>query len=313
VAARTPVAPEPEVEPDAPAAITSIDKLRQVFQVFDQDNSGQISAEELRKILKRYMHKDLDEEQIHDMIDRADKDGDGQVNYEEFVRIIEGGFAVPAPAPAPYNPVPGTPAPVVGTPAPVVGTPVAAMVTPMAPGAPPASPQTAMVGEDMAPPVRAVVTTSDVSGAGTDARVFIQIFGTGGGETERIDLPNSSTKFERACVDAFPIDYESSGLGRVRGPPLRIRIGHDGSGEGASWHAAQAVVSDASGARWTFRVERWFDKRAPPDGALEAEFYVTPTAAPVAATPINTGPVCHYIIQPLVELYGGCMVVLKVS
>jgi hypothetical protein len=23
--------------------------------------------------------------------------------------------------------------------------------------------------------------------------------------------------------------------------------------------------------------------------------------------------VCHYIIQPLVELYGGCMVVLKVS
>jgi hypothetical protein len=24
-------------------------------------------------------------------------------------------------------------------------------------------------------------------------------------------------------------------------------------------------------------------------------------------------PVCHYITQPLVELYGGCMVVLKVS
>ena len=23
--------------------------------------------------------------------------------------------------------------------------------------------------------------------------------------------------------------------------------------------------------------------------------------------------VCHYMIQPLVELYGGCMVVLKVS
>jgi hypothetical protein len=176
VAARTPVAPEPEVEPDAPAAIPSIDKLRQVFQVFDQDNSGQISAEELRKILKQYMHKDLGEEQIYGMIDRADKDGDGQVNYEEFARIIEGGLAVPAPAPVPYTPVPGTP--------------VAGMGTPMAPGAPPASPQTTMVGADMAPPVRAVVTTSDVSGAGTDARVFIQIFGAGGGETERIDLPN---------------------------------------------------------------------------------------------------------------------------
>jgi hypothetical protein len=27
----------------------------------------------------------------------------------------------------------------------------------------------------------------------------------------------------------------------------------------------------------------------------------------------NTVPVCHYMIQHLVELYGGCMVVLKVS
>jgi hypothetical protein len=26
-----------------------------------------------------------------------------------------------------------------------------------------------------------------------------------------------------------------------------------------------------------------------------------------------TAEVCHYMIQPLVELYGGCMVVLKVS
>jgi hypothetical protein len=25
------------------------------------------------------------------------------------------------------------------------------------------------------------------------------------------------------------------------------------------------------------------------------------------------GKVCHYMTQPLVELYGGCMVVLKVS
>ena len=28
---------------------------------------------------------------------------------------------------------------------------------------------------------------------------------------------------------------------------------------------------------------------------------------------IPNGQVCHYIIQPLVELYGDCMVVLKVS
>jgi UDP-glucose 4-epimerase len=27
----------------------------------------------------------------------------------------------------------------------------------------------------------------------------------------------------------------------------------------------------------------------------------------------STVKVCHYVFQPLVELYGGCMVVLKVS
>jgi hypothetical protein len=34
---------------------------------------------------------------------------------------------------------------------------------------------------------------------------------------------------------------------------------------------------------------------------------------PLVRTDVDTQQVCHYIIQPLVELYGGCMVVLKVS
>ena len=28
---------------------------------------------------------------------------------------------------------------------------------------------------------------------------------------------------------------------------------------------------------------------------------------------VRVAQVCHYMIQPLVELYGGCMVLLKVS
>jgi hypothetical protein len=37
------------------------------------------------------------------------------------------------------------------------------------------------------------------------------------------------------------------------------------------------------------------------------------TDSPPATLGLSPTEVCHYINQPLVELYGGCMVVLKVS
>jgi calmodulin len=57
------------------------------FRVFDNDNDGVISASELRHYMTSLGDKLTDEEVDH-MIREADVDGNGYINYEEFVRIM---------------------------------------------------------------------------------------------------------------------------------------------------------------------------------------------------------------------------------
>ena len=76
------------------------------------------------------------------------------------------------------------------------------------------------------------VHTSNNADASTDANVFIQVFGTSG-STGRVELTkqfNSKALFENGNCDRF--DLKLNKIGR----PLRIKIGHDGSGILPSWH-----------------------------------------------------------------------------
>ncbi|KAK2837787.1 hypothetical protein Q5P01_014999 [Channa striata] len=73
-----------------------------------------------------------------------------------------------------------------------------------------------------------IVVTGDVTFAGTNARVFIQIYGDKG-KTEVITLQSRSNNFERNTTEIFKI--ESKDVGKV----FKIRIGHDGSGIGSGW------------------------------------------------------------------------------
>jgi len=57
------------------------------FRVFDKDGNGFISAAELRHVMKNLGEK-LTDEEVDEMIREADIDGDGQVNYEEFVTMM---------------------------------------------------------------------------------------------------------------------------------------------------------------------------------------------------------------------------------
>ncbi|URE18823.1 hypothetical protein MUK42_10363 [Musa troglodytarum] len=65
----------------------SEDELREAFKVFDKDQNGFISATELRNVMISLGEKLTDEEAAQ-MIREADLDGDGQVNFEEFVKMM---------------------------------------------------------------------------------------------------------------------------------------------------------------------------------------------------------------------------------
>jgi len=65
----------------------SEEELREAFKVFDKDQNGFISAAELRHVMTNLGEK-LTDEEVEEMIREADIDGDGQVNYEEFVRMM---------------------------------------------------------------------------------------------------------------------------------------------------------------------------------------------------------------------------------
>ncbi|XP_072039372.1 neo-calmodulin [Amphiura filiformis] len=65
----------------------SDDDIREAFKVFDKDGNGFISSAELRHVMTNLGEK-LTEDEVEGMIREADIDGDGQVNYEEFVKMM---------------------------------------------------------------------------------------------------------------------------------------------------------------------------------------------------------------------------------
>jgi len=65
----------------------SEDEIKEAFKVFDKDGNGFISAAELRHVMTNLGEK-LTDEEVDEMIREADIDGDGQINYEEFVKMM---------------------------------------------------------------------------------------------------------------------------------------------------------------------------------------------------------------------------------
>ncbi|CAD0010667.1 unnamed protein product [Aureobasidium pullulans] len=61
--------------------------LRAAFAVFDRDGSGTISAEELRNVMKS-IGENLSDAEIDEMIKEADANGDGNIDYDEFAKIM---------------------------------------------------------------------------------------------------------------------------------------------------------------------------------------------------------------------------------
>jgi hypothetical protein len=56
------------------------EEMKEAFKVFDRDNNGFISAQELRLVMANLGEK-LTDEEVEEMIKEADMNGDGQVDY----------------------------------------------------------------------------------------------------------------------------------------------------------------------------------------------------------------------------------------
>eukprot|EP01120_Amphizonella_sp_Union-15-10_P012452 TRINITY_DN552_c0_g1_i1.p1 TRINITY_DN552_c0_g1~~TRINITY_DN552_c0_g1_i1.p1 ORF type:complete len:150 (-),score=49.03 TRINITY_DN552_c0_g1_i1:81-530(-) len=63
------------------------EEIREAFKVFDKDGNGLISAAELRHVMTNLGEK-LTDDEVDEMIREADVDNDGQINYEEFVKMM---------------------------------------------------------------------------------------------------------------------------------------------------------------------------------------------------------------------------------
>ena len=62
--------------------------IRATFQVFDKDGNGFISPAELRYVMTNIGNQ-LTIAEVDELIREVDCDGDGQVNYEEFIMMMK--------------------------------------------------------------------------------------------------------------------------------------------------------------------------------------------------------------------------------
>ncbi|KAK8960877.1 putative calcium-binding protein CML41 [Platanthera guangdongensis] len=66
------------------------DCFREVFLRYDADGDGRISSEELRSFLA-WAGDVLSKEEVAELVRDLDSDGDGFIDYEEFVRLVGNG------------------------------------------------------------------------------------------------------------------------------------------------------------------------------------------------------------------------------
>lgn len=67
--------------------VSEENEILEAFKVFDQDGNGYISARELRTVMASLGRK-LTDEEVDDIIREVDLDGDGQIDYEEFLKMM---------------------------------------------------------------------------------------------------------------------------------------------------------------------------------------------------------------------------------
>merc|ERR1711912_143765 len=66
----------------------SREEICKAFRLFDDDETGKISFKILKRVAKE-LGENMTDEELQEMVDEADRDGDGEINEEEFLRIMK--------------------------------------------------------------------------------------------------------------------------------------------------------------------------------------------------------------------------------
>ena len=64
------------------------EEIMKAFRLFDDDQSGKISFKNLKRVAQE-LGETLTDEELKEMIQEADQDNDGEVNQDEFLRIMK--------------------------------------------------------------------------------------------------------------------------------------------------------------------------------------------------------------------------------
>lgn len=68
----------------------SDEEIKQVFDEFDADGSGNIDKKEIRSVCEK-LGVEVSDADIEDLIKSADDNGDGKISFAEFKKAVTGG------------------------------------------------------------------------------------------------------------------------------------------------------------------------------------------------------------------------------
>merc|ERR1719419_1554466 len=69
------------------SAVDQEGELREAFRIFDRNKDGFISMKELKKVTTM-LGATLSKEELEEFMKEADVDGNGKLDYDEFVKML---------------------------------------------------------------------------------------------------------------------------------------------------------------------------------------------------------------------------------
>merc|ERR1711934_795342 len=66
----------------------SREDIEKVFKMFDDDSTTKITFKNLARVAEE-LGETIDDEELQDMVNQADRGGDGAINCDEFYRIMK--------------------------------------------------------------------------------------------------------------------------------------------------------------------------------------------------------------------------------